>query len=158
MIDFIKINPRSKNQINSLIKLEQNHFKSIYQNILPHNLFIKLYNFISSETLKEKIILDNQIYYFMYSNDNLIGYFEYGFAENELHIEKIEADRDYLEEIILFLENIKKENNLLNLTIYIPNKNQKTIDLYKNLGFKEKSDKIKYLGSDFYINVLKLIK
>jgi ribosomal protein S18 acetylase RimI-like enzyme len=150
---------KSKRQIELLETLAHeiwmNHFGPMFENGILEYLIDKVQ---SKEAILDQI-RKGYIYYFINGEHSPIGYFAYKLSKtkNELFLSKLyilfaERNKGIGRQVINFLEEICKKNNVSKFTLTVYHKNSSAIKAYEKLGFKNIGLIKREIGNNIIIN------
>lgn len=156
------------NQLKVLVKISKETFVAAFEKANnPQDFYSYVNKAFSEERLKKELLNPNMAFYFLYSNNTLVGYFKLneGDAQTEkLHHSSIELERIYvvpqfqgkhLGELMLNkAKDISKEKQMDFLWLGVWEKNRNAIRFYERHGFKHFGSHDFYLGSDKQTDLL----
>jgi ribosomal protein S18 acetylase RimI-like enzyme len=127
-----------------ILKCNINHLELIYE--LENSMFP-----LDIRETKSNLIADieNGYYYGLFEDNDLLGYFcvyeNEGLYLNNIIIKSEYQGNGYSKFLILYIKNLRKENNIDRVWLHVFVQNDTAIGLYNKCGFK-----IKEVVKDFY--------
>ncbi|MBQ8847805.1 MAG: GNAT family N-acetyltransferase [Candidatus Gastranaerophilales bacterium] len=153
MIKTIKIKPKDSYKLIDLCKMIKYFWVEYYKNTSPRNQLKYILKFISPETIKIEIKLDNKEYFFIEKDEKIVGFYQTKTQENTLKIgyffiyEKY-RNKKYGKTIFEKIKAQAKENNIDKIISYVNQDHKNSIEIFKHFGFKKIKPMAIYLGSD----------
>jgi GNAT superfamily N-acetyltransferase len=155
----------SKNQIESLAILAHeiwiNHFGPMFDDGILEYLIDK----VQSKKAISNQIEEGYSYFYINGESSPIGYFAYKISKkaDELFLSKLyiissERKKGRGKQVIKFLEDKCRKNNLSKFTLTVYHKNSTAIKAYEKMGFKNKGLIHRDIGNNIIINDFKMVK
>lgn len=132
-----------KNNI-KIIKLNKNYIHDILE--VEASQSIKI---LSEKIINENISSKNTLYYGAFINEKLVGYLCFSYIIENCDIESIVThsnftNRSIATNLLNFLFNFCKKNDIYNIFLEVRKSNIKAINLYEKLEFKKITERKKY--------------
>jgi len=164
MLTFIKPDFESSQEIEELILLNKDFNKIFFNLNLNNENFEFLNKFLNQQSIKNEATKSNKHYYFIInsSTKEKIGFIKFQFIKDRLNIFKLFIKKENRNltnknDIIDFVKNFAKENNLQKISLQIPNEKKDLIEKFYTWGFKNIKEICIYLGGNLYIYGRELI-
>ena len=153
MLNIEKINPKSKLELQTLCYLIIDFYKEIYSDILKNETINYILSFVNLESIKNKIIEDNQENFLIKENKDIIGFYELNNSNEQLKITKfyILKQKRNKNKGKFVLKEIIKNNNEKNVTIQINEKSEQTQNFFISQGFKFYKKIARYIGDEHFL-------
>lgn len=154
-ISIIKVKDKNAIQEVSLLakKIWQEHYIDI---IGQDQVSYMLDKFQSDEAIKTQIEKEGYIYYSIYDNDTLLGYFSIKYEEEAIFLSKYYIDITHRgkgigRKVMNFIENLCKKSNKIKIYLTV-NKKNSSVAIYQKLGYKIIKDVVSDIGNGYFMD------
>ncbi|KAH0788384.1 GNAT family N-acetyltransferase [Histomonas meleagridis] len=136
-----------KDNINDLANFAKPILLECYERFFKPGVTIQWVNNNQSAEAIKRDIKDGMEYYYIKSDNEVVGYFAIkpdnkDLLLSKLYIDKKHRGKGFGKYALDFANNYGKEKNLQNVYCYCADYNTKSLEIYDKLGFKEKGDYI----------------
>ena len=112
--------------------------------------------FQSDEAIKTQIEKEGYIYYSIYDNDTLLGYFSIKYEEEAIFLSKYYIDITHRgkgigRKVMNFIENLCKKSNKIKIYLTV-NKKNSSVAIYQKLGYKIIKDVVSDIGNGYFMD------
>ncbi|WP_299318645.1 N-acetyltransferase [uncultured Maribacter sp.] len=127
----------------------------------PKDFEIYIKKAFALETIKEELLNPNSDFYFVYTNNEVVGYFKLNVKEAQSELKQddsIELERIYVlqkhqglglgEQFLHYIKTIAKERNKKMLWLGVWQENKRAIKFYERHGFQKFDIHPYFIGSD----------
>ncbi|MFI3330063.1 MAG: GNAT family N-acetyltransferase [bacterium] len=128
-----------------------------YEEMLSYEQRVYMLDKFMNENKIKESMMNNCIYYYLYNNDKLAGYFAYFIKDDHIYLSKLYSYKDYRGKSIFkfifnYFDKYKKDIKLNTC------KTNKTLQIYLHVGFEIIDEKKNDIGSGFFMDDYILLK
>ena len=156
MIEFKKLKENDLPSINNMSKVATTILRDYYDKIVGVKQNDYMLNKFQSVSSIERQLEDGYQYYFIVSDNVILGFTAFYYKKDYLYLSKLylykeHRGKGYLKEILSFLKEKARINNLKMIKLNV-NKYNPTISIYEAVGFKRIKAECNDIGSGYYMD------